>query len=56
MLTHASPAAAKASFDAMRASTEWQQIRKESEVKGGGSLTSKIESVFLYPTDFSKVK
>jgi pimeloyl-ACP methyl ester carboxylesterase len=55
-LTHASPAAAKQSFDNFRNSAEWQRVRKESEVKGGGTLTAKVESLYLYPTDFSKIK
>jgi pimeloyl-ACP methyl ester carboxylesterase len=55
-LTHPSQAAAKEAFDKFRANPEWQRIRKESEIKGGGSLTTKIESIFLYPTDFSPIK
>jgi pimeloyl-ACP methyl ester carboxylesterase len=55
-LTHPSPAAQKAAFDKFRLDPEWIATRKASEVKGGGSLTSKIESIFMYPVDFSKVK
>ncbi len=53
-LTHPSPDAAKAAFDKFRADPEWIETRKASEVKGGGSLTVKVESIFMYPTDFSK--
>jgi hypothetical protein len=55
-LTHPSQQAAKAAFDQFRNDPEWISVRKASEVKGGGSLTSTIESVFMYPTDFSPVR
>jgi hypothetical protein len=55
-LTHPSEAAAKQAFDKFRSDPEWINVRKASEVKGGGPLTSKIESIFMYPTDFSKLK
>ena len=55
-LTHPSADAAKAAFDKFRADPEWIETRKASEVKGGGSLTVKVESIFMYPTDFSKLK
>ncbi len=55
-LTHKSEAAAKESFKNFGASDEWKKVRTESEIKGGGSLTTKIESVFMYPTDFSPIK
>ena len=46
----------KAAFDKFRNDPEWIATRKASEVKGGGSLTVKVESIFMYPTDFSKWK
>ena len=55
-LTHPSPDAAKTAFDNFRNDPEWIATRKASEVKGGGSLTVKVESIFMYPTDFSKLK
>ncbi len=55
-LTHQSPEAAKAAFDKFRSDPEWIATRKASEVKGGGSLTTSVESIFMYPTDFSKLK
>ena len=55
-LTHPSPEAQKAAFDKFRSDPEWIEVRKASEVKGGGPLTTKVESIFMYPTDFSKVK
>ena len=55
-LSHPSEEAAKAAFDKFRSDPEWIATRKASEVKGGGSLTVKVESIFMYPTDFSKLK
>ena len=55
-LTHKSEAAGKASFDAFRKDEEWLRVRKASEVKGGGSLTTKVESIYMTPTDFSPIK
>ncbi len=55
-LTHPSQDAAKAAFDKFRADPEWIATRKASEVKGGGSLTVKVESLFMVATDFSPIK
>ncbi len=55
-LTHPSTDAQKIAFDKVRNDPEGIEIRKASEVKGGGPLTVKIESIFMYPTDFSKLK
>jgi hypothetical protein len=51
-LTHPSVEAA----DKFRVDPDWITTRKASEVKGGGSLTTKVESIFMYPTDFSKLR
>jgi pimeloyl-ACP methyl ester carboxylesterase len=55
-LTHQSPEAAKVAFDKFRSDPEWIATRKASEEKGGGSLTTRVESILMYPTDFSKLK
>jgi pimeloyl-ACP methyl ester carboxylesterase len=55
-ITHPSQEAAKEAFDKFRADPEWIAARKASEVKGGGSLTVKVESIFMVATDFSKLK
>ena len=55
-LTHDSEAAGRDAFDRFRKDPEWQKVRADSEKEGGGSLTLKVESVYLYPTDFSPVK
>jgi hypothetical protein len=55
-LTHPSPDAAKDAFDKFRKDPEWIATRKASEEKGGGSLTVKVESIYMYATDFSPLK
>ena len=54
IIAHANRDAAKASWDAFRTDPEWQKVQKESEVNG--KLTTKVESVFLDPTDYSPMK
>lgn len=54
ILAHKSPEAGKASFDAFRADPAWQEAKKASEVNG--SLTEKVESVYMTPTDYSPLK
>lgn len=58
MLAHASPDAAKASFDAFRTDPAWVTVKKASEKKGGGSLTlpDGVQSIFLKATDYSPLK
>ncbi len=55
-LTHASPDAAKSSWDMFRNDSEWKAVKKASEVVGGGSLTSSVESIFMWPTDYSPLR
>ncbi len=54
IVKHKSREAAKANWDAFRADPQWQKVQKESEVNG--KIVDKVESVFLTPTDFSKLK
>lgn len=54
ILAHAGKEAAAASFKAFREDPAWVEAKKASEVDG--SLTSKVESVFMAPTDFSPIK
>ena len=58
LLAHASPEAAKASFDQFRADPAWVAAKKASEEKGGGSLTTPdgVKSVFLKATDYSPTR
>ena len=54
MLAHPSREAAKKNWDAFRNDPEWQKVQKESEANG--KIVSKMESVFMDPTDFSPIK
>jgi hypothetical protein len=42
------------SFKAFGADPEWQKARAESEKNG--KLVEKVESIFMNPTDYSKIK
>jgi len=53
LLRHDSREAAKKSWDAFRADAEWVKVRTESEADG--KIVAKVESVYLDPTDFSKM-
>ena len=55
IIAHKNREAAKASWAAFGADPEWQKVRKES-MADGVSLTTKVESVFLNPTDYSPMK
>ncbi|MBX3732060.1 MAG: NIPSNAP family protein [Verrucomicrobiae bacterium] len=57
-LTHASEAAARASFDAFRQDPVWVAARGASEQAAGGSLTvpDGVKSLFLLPADFSPTR
>jgi pimeloyl-ACP methyl ester carboxylesterase len=55
-LTHPTEPIAKAAFVKFINDPEWIATRKASEVKGGGSLTEKVESIFMFPTDFSPIR
>jgi hypothetical protein len=54
MLAFPSREAATASWKAFRDDPEWQTARAESEKDG--PIVSKVESVFLDPTDYSSMK
>ena len=54
ILAHKSQAAAKASFDAFRQDPDWIKARDASEA--AGKIVVKVDSVFMDPTDFSKLK
>lgn len=56
ILAHKSQDAAKESFNAFRADPDWVAAKKASEDKAGGSLTTKVDSVFMKPTDYSPTK
>jgi NIPSNAP len=54
ILAHPSREAAKKNWEAFRSDPEWQKVQKESEANG--KLVSKVESVFMDPTNFSPLK
>jgi hypothetical protein len=54
LLAHKDRDAAKRSWDAFRNDPEWVKTRTASEANG--RLTTKVESVFLEPRDYSPMK
>jgi hypothetical protein len=54
ILAHASREAADKSWKGFRDDPEWKATLKESEKDG--KLTTKVESVFMKPTDYSPMK
>ena len=51
VLWHASPEAAKKSWDGFRADPDWHKARDESEKDG--KIVAKVESVYMTLTEFS---
>ncbi len=56
LIAHKDKSTGDASWNAFRADPVWIAAKSASEVKGGGSLTTKVESVFMLPTDYSPIK
>ncbi|MEW5976092.1 MAG: NIPSNAP family protein [Acidobacteriota bacterium] len=54
VLAHSSREEAKRSWQSFRDDPSWKKVKADSEVNG--VLTSKVESVFLTPTDYSPLK
>jgi len=54
IISHKSREAAKASWDAFRQDPVWLKAKQESEANG--AIVDKVTSVFMNPTDFSKLK
>jgi hypothetical protein len=54
ILAHKSKEAGEASFKEFRVDPAWVEAKKASEVNG--SLTEKVESVYMTPLDFSPIK
>ncbi len=54
ILAHKSKEAGEESFKLFRADPEWQTVKKASEANG--SLTEKVESVYMAPLDFSPLQ
>lgn len=56
VLAYPTRAARDDSWKAFGADPVWQAAKKASEEAAGGSLTTKVESVFLQATDYSAIK
>lgn len=56
LIAHKDKTSGEASWKAFREDPVWAEAKKASEVKGGGSLTTNVESVFMLPTDYSPIK
>jgi len=54
VLAHSSREAAKRSWDAFRQDPDWVKAKADSEAQG--VLVSKVESVFMIPTDYSPTR
>jgi hypothetical protein len=54
VLAHPSRDEAKRNWDAFRNDPDWKKVRAESEANG--PVVSKVESVFVSPTDYSPIK
>ena len=54
ILAHPSREAATKNWDAFRNDPEWQKVSKASEADG--KIVEKVDSTFMDPTDFSKLK
>ena len=54
IVAHKNREAAKANWDAFRADPDWIKVKSESEANG--PIVDHIVSVFMNPTDFSKLK
>ena len=54
LLAHKDRETAKKSWDAFRKDPDWLKARTASEAQG--PITTKVESVFLTPTDYSPMK
>jgi hypothetical protein len=56
LLAFPSKEAAEASWRAFRDDPEWQRVFAESHEKAGGKIVTKVESVWLDPTDYSPIR
>jgi hypothetical protein len=54
IIAHPSREAAKKNWAEFGKDPEWQKVQKDSEANG--KIVSKVESVFMEPTDFSPMK
>jgi hypothetical protein len=55
LLAHPTREAATANWGAFRTDSAWIRVKAATEQAAGGSLTTEVKSMFLAPTDFSKL-
>ncbi len=53
ILAYPSKEARAASWKAFMADPEWQKVWAESKEKAGGPIVTKVEEIFMNPTDYS---
>jgi NIPSNAP protein len=56
LLEHPSREEARKNWADFAADPEWKKVKADSETNAGGPLTTKIDSLFLAPTDYSPMK
>ncbi len=55
-LTHPSADAAKEAFRTFVEDPKWKEVAANSEKVAGGKIIAKLESIYLFPTDYSPIK
>lgn len=56
IIAHKSREQAKKNWDDFRNDPEWKKVAADSEVKAGGKIVEKVESVYMDPVDYSQIK
>ena len=56
VLAHENRDAAKKSWAAFIGDPAWKKVYKASHEKAGGRIVTKVESVFMNPTDYSPIR
>ncbi len=56
MLAFPSKEAAEKSWAAFMADEEWKRVWAESKEKAGGPIVTKVESIYMNPTDYSPLR
>ena len=56
ILAFDSPEAREKAWKAFLEDPEWKEVEEASEEKAGGPIVSKIDSVLMFPTDYSPIR
>ncbi|MCP4194166.1 MAG: NIPSNAP family protein [Pirellulaceae bacterium] len=56
ILAYPNQEAREASWKAFMSDPEWQRVWAESKENAGGSIVTKVESIFMTPTDYSPIR